>query len=201
MDKKIGSERLNSCKSSVIKKNEWRDPLPEELNTLEFKAVWDCIKKWDIGLPWDVTCDGNLLYSSATGNHVVAILDALRETYPVMDKLECCKTCTECGYVESPPANFCSLCGNNNLEEIHVKKIKEEMTDKERNIQELNLEECKELIKNLLDIDVGTYPKSVVGGNNPYKKRNKSQKGWNKAVMERAFEENEILRKFKIIDW
>jgi len=56
----------------------WRDPLPEELDTSEFNAVWDCIKKWDIGLPWDIV-DGNQLYSGATGNHVIAILDSLRQ--------------------------------------------------------------------------------------------------------------------------
>jgi hypothetical protein len=27
-----------------------RDPLPEELKTREFNAVWDCIKHWDVGL-------------------------------------------------------------------------------------------------------------------------------------------------------
>ena len=57
----------------------YRDPLPEELDTPEFKAVWECIKKWDIGLPWDVNEAGEQLYSGATGNAVVAILDALRE--------------------------------------------------------------------------------------------------------------------------
>jgi len=56
----------------------WRDPLPEELNTKEFNAVWNCIKNWDIGLPSDITQNGGQLYSRTTGNHVVAILDALR---------------------------------------------------------------------------------------------------------------------------
>lgn len=56
----------------------WRDPLPEELNTPEFNAVWDCIKNWDIGLPFDIHPSGGQMYSGATGNHVVAILDALR---------------------------------------------------------------------------------------------------------------------------
>ena len=58
--------------------NKWRDPLPEEINTPEFNAVWKCIKHWDIGLPWDILSDGGRLYSGATGNHVVAILDALK---------------------------------------------------------------------------------------------------------------------------
>jgi hypothetical protein len=56
----------------------WRDPLPDELELPEFNAVWECIKNWDIGLPFDITANGGQLYSGATGNHVVAILDALR---------------------------------------------------------------------------------------------------------------------------
>jgi len=54
------------------------DPKPEEIETLEFNAVWECIKNWDIGLPEDII-KGGQLYSGATGNHVVCILDALRE--------------------------------------------------------------------------------------------------------------------------
>lgn len=60
-------------------KNKWRDPLPEELNTPEFNAIWDCIKHWDIGIPQDIHPDGGQMYSGATGNHVVAILDSLRK--------------------------------------------------------------------------------------------------------------------------
>ena len=56
-----------------------RNPLPEELETSEFNAVWECIKNWDIGLPFDINPDGGQLYSGATGNHVVAILDSLQE--------------------------------------------------------------------------------------------------------------------------
>jgi len=56
-----------------------RDPLPEELTTPEFEAVWACIRHWDIGIPEDIHTDGGQLYSGATGNHVVAILDALRQ--------------------------------------------------------------------------------------------------------------------------
>jgi len=58
----------------------WRDPLPEELNTPDFNAVWNCIKHWNIGLPFDIHPDGGQLYNRSTGNHVVAILDALRQT-------------------------------------------------------------------------------------------------------------------------
>lgn len=50
----------------------WRDPTPEELNTLWFNRVWSVIKDWDINVPG--AYQG---YCGATGNHVVAILDAL----------------------------------------------------------------------------------------------------------------------------
>ena len=57
----------------------YRDPLPSELNTPEFNAVWEAIKKWDIGRSEDILSDGRRMYSGATGNHVVCILDALKE--------------------------------------------------------------------------------------------------------------------------
>jgi len=53
----------------------WPDPTPAMLKTSKFKAVWECIKTWDICVP---KVDGEL-YSGATGNHVRAILDALGE--------------------------------------------------------------------------------------------------------------------------
>ena len=59
-------------------KNKWRDPKPEELDTPEFNAIWETIKHWDIGLPFDLAEDGTRLYGEATGNHVVSILDSLR---------------------------------------------------------------------------------------------------------------------------
>jgi len=54
-----------------------RDPTEKELESGVFNIIWDCIKKWDIGLPEDYK-DGHQLYSGATGNHVVAIIDALK---------------------------------------------------------------------------------------------------------------------------
>lgn len=51
----------------------WQDPDPETLDTPEFNAVWSCIKDWDIAVPRAYSG-----YSPATGNHVRAILDALR---------------------------------------------------------------------------------------------------------------------------
>lgn len=58
-------------KESIIS---WPDPTAEELETPEFNAVWATIKSWDICVP---EVDGGL-YSGATGNHVRAILDSLR---------------------------------------------------------------------------------------------------------------------------
>ncbi len=52
---------------------DWPDPTPDTLKTPEFEAVWRCIKKWDIERkPGDGYC-------GATGNHVRAILDALKK--------------------------------------------------------------------------------------------------------------------------
>lgn len=52
------------------------DPTPEMLETPEFNAVWECIKRWDIEVK---PGDG---YAGATGNHVRAILDALEDCRP-----------------------------------------------------------------------------------------------------------------------
>ena len=50
----------------------WPDPTPEMLESPEFEAIWQCIKRWDINVP-----DAYNGYCGATGNHVRAILDAL----------------------------------------------------------------------------------------------------------------------------
>jgi hypothetical protein len=52
----------------------YRDPTTNELNNPLFKAVWDCIKTWDINVPEEY--EG---YSQATGNHVCAILDVIAD--------------------------------------------------------------------------------------------------------------------------
>ena len=52
---------------------EWPDPTPEMLASPEFKKIWRCIKRWDINVP-----DAYSGYCGATGNHVRAIFDALR---------------------------------------------------------------------------------------------------------------------------
>jgi len=58
----------------------YRDPKPQETETVEFEAVWNVIKNWDIGLPEDCGPEGTQLYAHGTGNHVMAILDALNES-------------------------------------------------------------------------------------------------------------------------
>ena len=83
-DAKEERETMLDCIADISDENKriarvaWRDPLPYELDLGEFNAVWECIKNWDIGLPFEITIQGAQLYSGATGNHVVAILDALR---------------------------------------------------------------------------------------------------------------------------
>lgn len=51
----------------------WPDPLPEDLKKPEFEAIWQTIKTWDINVP-EAYCG----YCGASGNHVKAILDALK---------------------------------------------------------------------------------------------------------------------------
>ena len=58
-----------------LENHKWLDPTPEMLTDPKFEAIWQRIKRWDIatGEP-----PHGHLYSGATGNHVRAILDALR---------------------------------------------------------------------------------------------------------------------------
>lgn len=60
--------------SEPMLKLPWPDPTPEMLETPAFEAIWDCIKTWDISVPG--AYDG---YTTAEGNHVRAILDALKQ--------------------------------------------------------------------------------------------------------------------------
>lgn len=53
--------------------NEWLDPTSEMLQDPRFEAIWQVIKTWDINVP-----QAYRGYSGATGNHVRAILDALK---------------------------------------------------------------------------------------------------------------------------
>ena len=50
----------------------WPDPKWKDLESEDFNAVWECIKSWDINVP--EFYDG---YTTANGNHVMAILIAL----------------------------------------------------------------------------------------------------------------------------
>lgn len=60
--------------SSILEPTiEWPDPTPDMLESVEFDAIWNCIKTWDINVP---EVDGEL-YAGANGSHVRAILDAL----------------------------------------------------------------------------------------------------------------------------
>lgn len=52
----------------------YRDPTKAELQSPEFEAIWQTIKTWDINVP-----SAYKGYCGATGNHVAAILDALRD--------------------------------------------------------------------------------------------------------------------------
>jgi hypothetical protein len=51
----------------------WPDPTPEMLKNPVFLAIWQVIKNWDIGVS-----DAYTGYTGATGNHVRAIMDALK---------------------------------------------------------------------------------------------------------------------------
>lgn len=50
----------------------WPDPSPEMRETSTFLAIWNVIKTWDINVPGQYVG-----YCGATGNHVVAIMNAL----------------------------------------------------------------------------------------------------------------------------
>lgn len=64
----------NITSDNLLNKDIWPDPTSKMLLTPEFEAVWRCIKSWDIKVP--EIYNG---YMGATGNHVRAILDALKE--------------------------------------------------------------------------------------------------------------------------
>jgi hypothetical protein len=52
----------------------WPDPTPEMLGDVTFNAIWSVIKSWDVAVP-----DKYFGYMGPTGNHVRAILEAIRE--------------------------------------------------------------------------------------------------------------------------
>jgi len=67
----IGGELIAT--NGFKKTADWPDPTPEMMATPDFEKVWQCIKSWDINVP---AAYGG--YCGATGNHVRAILDALK---------------------------------------------------------------------------------------------------------------------------
>lgn len=56
---------------------EWPDPSEEMVQSPEFEAIWEVIKKWDIAVP-----EAYFGYCGATGNHVRAILDGMDRSCP-----------------------------------------------------------------------------------------------------------------------
>jgi len=52
---------------------EWPGPSLEMTKDPEFNKIWNVIKSWDINVPHVYSG-----YCGATGNHVMAILNALR---------------------------------------------------------------------------------------------------------------------------
>lgn len=55
---------------------EWPSPTEEQINSPQFNAIWNVIKSWDVNVP-----DQYFGYCGANGNHVVAILNALRDYF------------------------------------------------------------------------------------------------------------------------
>lgn len=55
---------------------EWPSPTEEQINSPQFNAIWNVIKSWDVNIP-----DQYFGYCGANGNHVVAILNALRDYF------------------------------------------------------------------------------------------------------------------------
>jgi hypothetical protein len=53
----------------------WKDPEPGMYDDPRAEAIWQAIKSWDINVP-----SAYQGYCWATGNHVKAIMDALRST-------------------------------------------------------------------------------------------------------------------------
>lgn len=52
----------------------YREPITESFSKTEFIAVWEAIKEWDINVLSEYKG-----YCGATGNHVMAIMDSLKE--------------------------------------------------------------------------------------------------------------------------
>lgn len=60
----------------------------------------------------------------------------------------------------------------------------------------MKIRDYKNMICELLDIDIGVYPEKVIGDNNLYKKRTRFMEGWNAALKEYALKEIKICKKY-----
>lgn len=67
-------------------KREYPDPSESDLVDPAFEAIWQAIKGWDLSRE---QADG--MYSGATGNDVMHILNALRKVVPAEPEQECCR--------------------------------------------------------------------------------------------------------------
>ena len=61
----------------------------------------------------------------------------------------------------------------------------------------MKTENYKNMINELLNIDIGVYPEKIIGGDNPYKRRTKFMEGWNAVIKKYALEEIKIVKKYK----
>jgi len=64
-------------------KPKWPDPTQEQLKSKAFNTIWNVIKTWDINVP-EQYCG----YCGASGNHVVAILNALNKENLILNRAE-----------------------------------------------------------------------------------------------------------------
>lgn len=94
----------------------YRDPSSEDLKRPEFEAVWQAIKRWDINVP-----DQYQGYCGATGNHVMAILDALQ---PERDSLK-----AEVAELTRKGQLLCCQNGNILMENHELRRHAEAMAD------------------------------------------------------------------------
>ncbi len=65
--------KCNEKQGEISVKKPWRSPSCFEVSSPEFNAIWDVIKSWDVNVPEVYTG-----YCGANGNHVIAVLEAIR---------------------------------------------------------------------------------------------------------------------------
>jgi hypothetical protein len=62
----------SECRMCSPIRKQMPEPTPEQLESPEFEAIWQVIKKWDVNVP-----EYYAGYCGATGSHVALILNAL----------------------------------------------------------------------------------------------------------------------------